>query len=474
MSSDSLAPPHEDGGVKQLLAISLPMVISCACDTMMMFVDRLFLARLGSEYMNAAMGGGTCCYMFITFFMGLTGYSNALVAQHLGAGLKKKCALVTTQAIIISIIAFPLILACIPLGRIIFEHSGIAAAQLEPQCEYFNLVMFSTIFGLLRNSFSSFFSGIGRTRIVMFATSTAMVINIIINYLLIFGSMGFPAMGIRGAAVGTIIGSAASVAILAWVYFSRDNRREFDVIGNLHFAGSMLKKLVRLGSSFGVEMLLNVAAFNLMILAFQIYGIAIASAVTIAYNWDMVAYIPLIGVEVGVTSLTGRFMGAGNSDLAHKAMKSGLKIAGLYSLIIMITFYLFANPLTMIFEPANKEEFLQITVPVAVYMVKLISIYVLSLSVITVFAGALRGAGDTFGTMIISVFGSWIMALVIVLMARVFDCKAENTWIGMVVAVLFTALLFFIRYRRGKWRNMKIVDNGQPLPEVLSDAQINL
>ena len=474
MPGNSLTAPDKDGGVKQLLALSLPMIISCACDTMMMFVDRLFLAKLGSEYMNAAMSGGTCCYMFATFFMGLTGYSNALVAQHLGAGQKTKCSLVTTQAIIISIVAFPLILACIPLGRIIFEYSEIAQAQLQPQCDYFNLVMFSTIFGLLRNSFSSFFSGIGRTCIVMFATTIAMIINIIINYLLIFGSMGFPAMGIEGAAVGTIIGSAASVAVLAWVYFGKSNRQEFNIIGNLHFAGSMLKKLIRLGSSFGVELLLNVTAFNLMILAFQGYGIAIASAVTIAYNWDMVAYIPLIGVEVGVTSLTGRFMGAKNPDKAHKVMKSGLKIAGLYSLIIMIIFYFFSKPLTMIFEPANKEEFMQITLPIAIYMIKLISIYVLSLSIITVFAGALRGAGDTFWTMMISVFGSWVMALVIVLMARVFDCKAESTWLGMVATVLFTALLFFIRYRQGKWRDMKIVELDQPLPEVQSDAQINI
>ena len=474
MPGDLTIDSSSNGGIRQLLAISLPMVISCACDTMMMFVDRLFLAKLGSEYMNAAMSGGTCCYMFVTFFMGLTGYSNALVAQHLGAGLKKRCSLVTTQAIVISIAAFPLILACIPLGRIIFEYSGIAEAQLEPQCDYFNIVMFSTIFGLLRNSFSSFFSGIGKTRIVMFAATVAMIINIMINYLLIFGNLGFPALGIQGAAIGTIIGSAAGVIVLAWVYFGKNNRQEFEVMANLHFAGDMLKKLIRLGSSFGVEMLLNVAAFNFMILIFQSYGIAIASAVTIAYNWDMVAYIPLIGVEVGVTSLTGRFMGAEDSNTAHKVMKSGLKIAGVYSFIIMLVFFIFANPLTMLFEPENKQEFLEITLPVAVYMVKLISIYVLSLSVITVFAGALRGAGDTFWTMLISVFGSWVMALVILFMTVVFDCKAENTWIGMVITVLFMALLYFIRYRQGKWRTMKIVDHNQPLPDIENTGQINL
>ncbi len=474
MSDNGIEAGYEEGGVRQLLSISLPMVVSCACDTFMMFIDRLFLSRLGSEYMSAAMGGGVCCYMFMTFFMGLTGYSNALVAQHLGAGIKEKCSLVTSQALIVSILGFPIILACIPLGRMIFEASGIAEQQLIPQFEYFQLVMYSTVFGLMRNSFSAFFSGIGKTRIVMIAAGSSLIINVFVNYLLIFGNLGFPAMGIRGAAIGTIIGTACSVLILCWVYFGRENRIEFRVLENLRFAWSMLKKLLRLGSSFGVEMLLNIMAFNLMILAFHSYGIAVAGAVTIAYNWDMVAFIPLIGVEVGVTSLVGRFMGAGNPDMAHKVMKSGLKIAGTYSFLTLLVFLFFASPLTLVFEPEEKGEFLTVTAPLAIYMIKLISIYVLSLSAITVFAGALRGAGDTFWTMMISVFGHWVMAVVIIVMSRVFEFDARHTWIGMVASVLFMALIFFLRYQQGSWRKLRIVHHEQPIPEVQNDAQINL
>ncbi len=474
MSDNGIEAGYEEGGVRQLLSISLPMVVSCACDTLMMFIDRLFLSRLGSEYMSAAMGGGVCCFMFMTFFMGLTGYSNALVAQHLGAGMKDKCSLVTTQALIISIVGFPIILACIPLGRIIFEASGIAEQQLIPQFEYFQLVMYSTVFGLMRNSFSAFFSGIGKTRIVMIAAGSSLIINVFVNYLLIFGNLGFPAMGIRGAAIGTIIGTACSVLVLCWVYFGRANRMEFRVLENLRFTWAMLKKLLRLGSSFGVEMLLNIMAFNLMILAFHSYGIAVAGAVTIAYNWDMVAFIPLIGVEVGVTSLVGRFMGAGNPDMAHKVMKSGLKIAGTYSFLTLLVFLFFASPLTLVFEPEEKGEFLTVTAPLAIYMIKLISIYVLSLSAITVFAGALRGAGDTFWTMMISVFGHWVMAVVIIVMSRVFEFDARHTWIGMVASVLFMALIFFLRYQQGSWRKLRIVHHEQPIPEVQNDAQINL
>ena len=465
---------HTSGSVRELLAISLPMVISCACDTMMMFIDRLFLAKLGPEYMSAAMGGGITCFMFMTFFVGLTGYSSALVAQYLGADQKDRCSLVTTQALLICIVSFPLILACIPLGKILFNVSGIDPLQIKPQFEYFSIVMFSVIFGLLRNTLSAFFSGIGRTKIVMVAACTALLINTAANYILIFGNFGFPAMGIKGAAVGTIIGSFSGVTVLAWVYFGSKNRKEFYTIKNLRFAKEMLFKLFRLGSSFGIEMLLNVVAFNFMVLAFHSYGLEIAGAVTIAYNWDMVAFIPLVGVEVGVTSLVGRYMGSGSADMAHKVTKSGLKIAGVYSGVMLLVFLIFAKPLTMVFQPEDATDFIATTAPLAIYMIHLISVYVLSLAIMIVFAGALRGAGDTFWTMMISVFGHWVMGLTVIIMSRVFECTPKQTWVGMVIAVIFLASLFFLRYMQGSWRKIKVVNQEPLMPEIQSDAQINL
>ena len=104
-----------------MVTIALPMVISCACETVMTFTDRLFLSRLGSEQMSAAMGGGLTCYMMMTFVLGLTGYTTALVAQYLGAGRKDRCPLAMTQALIISILAYPLIVAARPLGHWLFD-----------------------------------------------------------------------------------------------------------------------------------------------------------------------------------------------------------------------------------------------------------------------------------------------------------------------------------------------------------------
>lgn len=192
-----------------MLAIALPMVISHACDTVMIFTDRLFLARIDPGLMNAVMGGGLTSFMLMSFFVGLIGFSTALVAQHLGAHRKADCSAVLTQAVIISLAAYPFILAMRPLAFRFFEFMGVGTEQLAPQKAYLSILLFGAIFSLLRTSLSCFFSGIGRTRIVMAASIVSMLANVGFNYVLIYGKLGFPAMGIAGAAYGTVLGGSS-------------------------------------------------------------------------------------------------------------------------------------------------------------------------------------------------------------------------------------------------------------------------
>lgn len=178
---------HSPGSVRELLVIALPMMAASACDTVMTFTDRLFLSKLGTEQMNAALCGGLTSFLMTTFFLGLIGYGTALVAQFFGSGQKRNCSVVVTQTAIIAVLAYPLILMCAPLARLAFRASGIAPEQLVPQTLFFSILIYASIVGLLRSVFSCFFSGIGRTRIVMIASLVAMVVNIGLNYVLVLG-----------------------------------------------------------------------------------------------------------------------------------------------------------------------------------------------------------------------------------------------------------------------------------------------
>ena len=98
-------------------------------------------------------------------------------------------------------------------------------------------------------------------------------------------------------------------------FLSRRYRTEFNILSGLRFDWPVMKRLLRFGLPPGFEFLMNMIAFNLLVMSFHSYGVEVAAAVTIAFNWDLVGFVPMVGINIGITSLVGRFMGAGSPDL---------------------------------------------------------------------------------------------------------------------------------------------------------------
>jgi MATE family multidrug resistance protein len=443
-----------------MLAIALPMVVSHACETAMIFVDRLFLSRLGTVPMSAAMAGGLTSFMMMTFFIGLIGYATALVAQYLGSGRKQNCARAASQALLIALLAYPLILAGRPLAHGLFAVAGIAPAQLVQQQAYFDILLYGTLLVLLRTALASFFSGIGRTRVILISSLVAMLVNIGADYLLIFGRFGAPALGIRGAAIATLLGSFCALLVLLTAYLARGNRQEFAVTGALRFDGAVMNKLLRFGFPAGIEMFLNLLAFTLMILLFHSHGLATATAVTIVFNWDMVSFVPLIGIQIGVVSLVGRYLGAGRPEVAERAARSGLKMGWTYSSVILVLFVALPGPLVAIFAPAGVDPVFTQAAPLATGMLRLAAFYVLADALMLVCSGVLRGAGDTFWAMCISVSMHWLLLPVLYLALKVLQLPPQTAWLALIFLFLAFSFIFYLRYRSGRWKMLRMVGEG--------------
>ncbi|XHR29990.1 MAG: MATE family efflux transporter [Chthoniobacteraceae bacterium] len=455
---------HQPGGMRELLAIALPMMASTACEMVMTFTDRLFLAKLGSAQMNAALGGGLMSYLLATFFAGLLGYSTALVAQYYGASQKQNCAKVVTQALLIAGVAYPIILFGSPLLERLYKHSGIASEQLVPQFQYFRILVIFSFSGLLRGVFSGFFSGIARTRIVMCASLVSMLINIPSAYVLIFGKLGFPEMGIRGAAYGTVFSGLTGVAILAGAYFLGKEHREFAVSQAFHFNWGILRKLIKFGYPAGLEFALNFAAFNAMIAIFQSCGQVVATAATVTFNWDMVAFVPLIGIEIAVTSMVGQYMGAKSPDTAHRVTLSGLKMGLIFSGIMLVMFLCFPTYLVNVFRPDTHPAIFDEALPLSLFMVRLVALYVLVEAVIVALSGALRGAGDTQWAMRISVLLHWVLVGLLYGLLKVLHVSPQTAWVVTIIWFMVFSLAFVARYRTGKWRKINVINDGRPVP----------
>ncbi|HOK96697.1 MAG TPA: MATE family efflux transporter [Anaerohalosphaeraceae bacterium] len=445
------------GGIREMIAIALPMVISSACETTMTFTDRLFLSRLGPEYMSAAMAGGLTSFVMMTFVLGLTGYTTALAAQYWGANQKKRCPVAVTQALILSLLAYPVIVAARPLAFWLFDVIKVPSEQLMYQQQYFNILLNGVLIGLLRNCLSSFFSGIGKTRVVMVSALTSMAVNVGANYLLIFGKWGIPPLGIRGAAYGTLIGGFCGLMVLAAVYLGSSVRREYSVAASFRWDSDTMKKLLRFGYPAGLEFFLNLLAFNLLVMILHSHSAVTAAAITIVFNWDMVSFVPMIGINVGVTSLVGRYMGAGLPDTAHRATLSGLKLAWMYSSCILLMFAFFPDCLVGLFRPRHETALFAAAYPMAVTMLRMAALYVMADAVMLVFGGALRGAGDTFWAMCISVVLHWILVALLFVFVRMWDVPPAASWLTLCCTFMLLSMLFYLRYRQGKWRTLRLI-----------------
>lgn len=447
-----LPPPAQRGGVRETLTIALPMVLSMSFDTLMTFVDRLYLSRLGSEQMNAAMAGGMAQFMLATFFIGMIGYTTALVAQNLGARKTWRCAPALAQAVGLALLCYPVLLLLRPLGHKLFEIAGVDPIQLVPQEQYFDILLYGSIIGLLRHAFSCFFSGLGETRVVMGASLLGLVVNVVANYLFIFGHGGFAPMGIRGAAYGTLLAGVASLAVLLFRFFGRTYRKRFATLRCWKFRPNLFGQLLRKGSPSGLEMILNMLAFQCMILLFHGQGLDVATATTIMFNWDMVSFVPLLGLEIAATSLVGRYVGAGDTIAAHRATSSGIKLGWIFSAFVLIAFVGFPEVLVDVFRPDPVDSYFLAARPLAIFMVRLAAIYVTIEAIMVVYAGALRGAGDTFWTLCAMVGLHWLSVLLLWLAMHVFAAGPRTSWAVLVAAFMLFPLLLAMRWKSGRWK----------------------
>ena len=441
--------------LRRLLIIALPMVVSQASETVMLFVDRLFLSRVSQLHLSAAMGGGLTQFAVASIFIGIAGYVNAIVAQYYGADRRDRCAVATAHSVYFSLLTAPVLVGISFALPSFFEFMRHDPGQIPLESVYAQWLLRAAIIGLLRNAFGGFFLGIGKTRVVMVSNVVAMVVNVPVNYVLIFGKLGFPEMGMVGAAIGTIAGGAVGLLILVSVYLSRTVDEQYGTRGSWRYVPSMLGRLMRFGTPAGVEMFLNLLAFNLFVQLMHSYGSDVAAATTITFNWDIVAFIPMLGLGIATTAVVGQFIGARDPEGAQRVTLLSLRVAFIYSGTMMVVFFTAAPQLVSVFAAGfgGSGE----VSGLASTMLRLAGLYTVADSTQVVFAGALRGAGDTSWVMRASVILHWIFAIVVVILIRVVVAPPVLVWTCFIGFVLSMGVAMVLRFRGGAWKSKSVI-----------------
>jgi MATE family multidrug resistance protein len=440
------------GGVQEMLIIAFPMVLSMSFDTFLVFMNRMFLSKLGSDYMNAALTGGLMEFVVVVFFNGVVGYSAAMVAQNLGAQKTARCSLVLSQAVFMAICSYPVVLALVPLSHLYLNSHDVPALQSALQIKYFDILIYGSIISLLRHAFACFFIGLGKTRIVLVATLVGFAVTLFLSYGFTFGKFGFPPLGIIGAPIAVISGSFATLCTLLFKFFSREYRQVYSTHKCWRFSQRIISTLIKKGLPSGGEIFLNMLAFQTLVLFFDAQGVAAATATTITFSWDMVFFVPLIGLEIGTTSLVGKYVGARDFAAVNRSTYSGVKIGLLYSGIIVLFFVGLPGLLADVFEPHELSPEWAESRGLAISMIRLAAIYVTVEVVFVIYSGALRGAGDTLAVMCMSSGLHWAQTIITWMLLNIFMLGVLKAWTITVFIWTLFPLFLYLRWRGGKWR----------------------
>lgn len=437
--------------LRTLFGIALPMVVSQGAFAVMTFTDRYFMSQIDPAHMAAALGGSVATFFSVCFFSGVISYANALVAQHLGAGELAKCSRVVTQGTLMSILCLPLLMLIAVYVARIFAAMDHDPQVVELERTYYRILMLGAVITLLKACLASYFAGIGRTRVVMVCDVAGLLLNAPLCWAMAFGKLGLPAMGIGGAGWSTVISSLFSLALFGVFYLARHNREKFQVLASFRVDLAIVRRYLRLGLPSGLELFLNVAAFNLFLLMFQSYGVVHGASAAIVFNWDMLSFVPMIGLNIGLVSLIGRSVGARNMDKANEVITAGFVIGIGYSAVLGLIYIVFRFPLVEVFAPPTGD-FSEIRLLAAFMMVGL-SCYTMADATIQVCGGVLRGAGDTRWVMYTSTALHWIMLVIQYLVIRVWDFGPQASWIVFCVLIVAIAAAFLLRLVGGHWRD---------------------
>lgn len=447
------------GSVQEALTLATPLVLSTSSLTLTLFVDRLFLSWHSIEAVAAVTPGGITYFTIVCFFQGVAQYVNTLVAQSHGAKDWPAVSRSVWQGVIFSILSAPLMVACIPIGVFILNKSGHDASIISMEIDYFYILMLGGLLAPVGVAFSSFFSGRGRTTVVLIGNLAGNLFNILLGYVLIFGRFGFPELGIRGAGIATALSNIIPLFYWSCLFLSKRFQVKYRTRRELAWDRKLFLTLMRFGVPAGAQIVLDVGSFTAFVLIVGKLGVTDLAITNIALSIESLSFLPMVGISIATSILVGEYIGQKKPEIAEKSVKSALFISISYSGILAILFCMAPQFFLTLFiggshSGFDSETFFQR----GSFVVRLIGLYTVFDTIFIVYTGALKGAGDTRYAMIVQIVIAWIFFVPpVYIMISYFDFGLYAAWGWLLVYVVLLAVIFHIRFKAGYWKNIEIM-----------------
>lgn len=447
-------------GYREVLRVGLPLVASMASATVMQFTDRLFLSHYSVTSIAAAMPAGMAALVFQLMFVGLCGYVAVLTAQYMGANLPHRVGAALWQGIWLALVSTLLLSGLWFIAEPLFVWAGHTPAIQAEEVVYFRILILGSVFFLLGSVVSGFFIGRGHTRPVFIANLAGALLNIPLDYAMIFGAWGMPEMGIAGAALATVTGWALCTAILAACIFTRRNDQLFSVRRAWRLERELFGRLLHFGLPSGCNLFLEVVGFSWFILEIGRLGEVSQAASSIAFSLNSVIFTPMLGLNNAVSALVGQAMGRRKPLEAEAAATSALHLSLFYMLFWVAVFVLFAGWLVALFLPSGGGADLGPIRELSIVLLYYVALYSLLDSFNLIYIGALKGAGDTrFIMLIMAGTALFCLLLPIVILQWLDLATVHRYWWVFTAYIMIMAACARARFRRRGWHALRVIED---------------
>ncbi len=475
------------GNLMEVFRIAMPLIMSSGTFAFKLFCDRMMMAWYSERSIAAALSAGMSSFMMAAFFMGVANYANAFVAQYSGADRHDRTGLAVWQAMLFSLVAGLFLAAVAWAGSPIFHYLDHAPELAHEEEAYFLVLNCGAVFSLLNSSLMCFWTGRNKTWTVVAVGFASIFANVAGNWVLIFGAAGtshlsgapwplasigdflnalaawtgVTSLGVTGAGIATVGTDALSVIVFLVLFLRKPNRREFGTFPRRVFDPSLMFRMLRFGFGNGMQLFLDIGAFAVFNIIMGKYGVLasganVGAASGIAISVNGAAFIPMLGVGAAASIMVGHGIGSRNVAFAVRAVKNSFLLIIIYMAFMSVLFEIYPGFLVSLFAPGGSMN--SATTALAANFLRFAGVFCLMDGFFILYGNAIRGAGDTKFSMYVMGFCGWFLFAIPCIIAYWLGAGHYVLWCILLVYATVSAAIFFFRYRGGKWKHMKVIE----------------
>jgi MATE family multidrug resistance protein len=434
--------------LRAMVALAIPVVLSEMGWMAQGIVDTIMVGRLGPAAIGSVALGNAVYYTPSLFGVGLLLGLDTLVSQAYGASDHDECHRWLAQALYLAAIATAPIMLFAFAASFAFTHFGIAPQVAAPAGGYLRLMTLGTLPLLVYSGTRRYLQAVGEVRVVTVTYVAANLLNWFGNWVLIYGKLGCPALGVNGSALSTVASRVLMAAMLitfAWRYERKRGHPLFR-----HWAAPQVRRLrglIRLGAPAAGQILLEVGAWNLATFsAGWLTPVALATH-TIALNYASMSYMVPLGISSAAAISVGQAIGADDAARARRAGWMALGLGTSFMLCAAAAFLAVPRALIALYTRDPR------VMAVGPKLLAIAAAFQIFDGVQTVSTGALRGLGETRVPMFANLVGYWLLGLPLGLtLCFAIQWGIYGLWTGLTLALIVIAITLILRWRRDSTR----------------------